>query len=204
VTEATDTWRLKPRGAAHFDARGTACLEGGAILVEGPEATLLEACRKTGELTLEVRFLTARVPQAGPARIVSFSQDGFQRNWTLAQERDQLLFRLRTPHTGENGMQPQTPLFSVPTRQSTYVVLTYRDGELTVFHDGQRERVPAGVRGDFRNWTPQHLLLGNEYSDPRPWLGEIERFAVHSRALDEREVLQRDRLVRAATKSPRQ
>jgi outer membrane protein assembly factor BamB len=198
VAAATDAWRLKPRGAARFDARGTACLEGGAILVEGPEATLLDACRQSGELTVELRFVTERVPQSGPARILSFSQDGFQRNWTLAQEGDQLLFRLRTPHSGENGMNPETKLFSVLAGQPTYLVLSYRDGELTVYRDGKREPVQAAVRGDFRNWVPQHLLLGDEYADPRPWLGKIERFAVHSRAMDEGEVLQRDRLVRAA------
>jgi hypothetical protein len=196
VAQATGTWRLKPRGAARFDARGTACLEGGAILVEGPEATLLEACRDSGELTVELRFVTERVPQTGPARIMSFSQDGFQRDWTLAQEGDQLLFRLRTPQTGENAMNPQVTLFSVVAGQPTYLVLSYRDGELTVYRDGKREPVQTVVRGDFRNWVPQHLLLGDEYADPRPWLGKIERFAVHSRAMDEREVLQRDRLVR--------
>ena len=140
-------WRLKPRGAAHFDARGTACLEGGAILVEGPEATLLDACRQSGELTVELRFVTERVPQTGPARILSFSQDGFQRNWTLAQEGDQLLFRLRTPQTGENGMNPEAALFSVLAGQPTYLVLSYRDGELT---PNRRTAVEAHVLGCLR------------------------------------------------------
>jgi hypothetical protein len=204
VAGATDAWRLTPRGNASFDSLGTACLDGGAMLVEGPEAALLDACRRTGELTLEVRFLTERVPQSGPARIVSFSTDGLRRNWTLAQEGEQLLFRLRTPTTGENGMNPQTTLFSAAPRQPLYLVLSYRDGEMTVYRDGRREDVRSDVRGDFRNWEPQHLLLGNEHSEPRPWLGRIERFAVHSRAMDEREIRRRDVLVRGAAQPPRE
>ena len=201
VVEATESWRLKPRGAAQFDARGTACLEGGAMLVEGPEQALLETCRQSGELTLEVCFVADGVAQTGPARIISFSQDGMHRNWTLAQEDAQLLFRLRTPQTGENGMNPQTTLFTVAARQRVYVVVSYRDGELAVYRDGRQVPVPAGVRGDFSNWAPQHLLLGDEFADARPWRGFIERFALHCRAMEAHEVLLRDRLVRTAAKA---
>ena len=85
-------------------------------------------------------------------------------------------------------MNPEAKLFSVLAGQPTYLVLSYRDGELSVYRDGKREPVQAAVRGDFRNWVAQHLLLGDEYADPRPWLGQIERFAVHSRVF----VLPRD------------
>jgi outer membrane protein assembly factor BamB len=199
VSEDPGGWKLQPRDAAGFDPRGSVKLEGGAMLVQGPERTLLEACTRTGELTVEVRFFAERNPQTGPARIVSFSQDGFQRNFSLVQEGDQLLLRLRTPETGDNGMNPQTTLLPVAPRKPMYVVVTYRPGKLDIYQDGRRIRTETAVRGDFRNWTPQHLLLGNEYSDPRPWLGQIERFAIHSRAMEEHEVRLRDALVRGGS-----
>jgi outer membrane protein assembly factor BamB len=58
----------------------------------------------------EVAFTTDDARQTGPARILTFSSDPYHRNFTLGQEGDRVVFRLRTPETGENGMNPETTI----------------------------------------------------------------------------------------------
>jgi hypothetical protein len=65
----------------------------------------------------------ADVQQSGPARVISFSRDQFNRNFDLGQEGASLVFRVRTPTTGPNGMDPhtQTPPVLEPARPVTVV-----------------------------------------------------------------------------------
>lgn len=197
VADSSDRWSLKMRGDARFAGRGQAELAGGAVLVEGANETMLSACKQTGELSIEAVLLAAKEKQTGPARIISFSTDPYRRNFTLGQEADELILRLRTPRTGDNGMNPETKLFSVPTGTPVHVIVSYRDGELVAYRDGQRVKTSSAVQGDLSNWTPQHLLFGDEYQDARHWHGLIERVAIHSRFIADDEAKRRFELVRA-------
>jgi hypothetical protein len=161
------------------------------MLVRGADEALLSACRRTNELTIEARLATADNNQTGPARIVSFSTDPYHRNFTLGQERDQLVLRLRTTRTGENGMPPETRLGTVKPRQPVHVLVTYRNGELIGYLNGQPAARSAAVRGDFSNWTPQHLLLGDEWQQARHWQGWIERVAIYCRFMGSEEARRR-------------
>jgi hypothetical protein len=79
------------------------------------------------------------VEQAGPARIITYSRDGYQRNFTLGQVGNSLTFRLRTPASGVNGTQPA--LFSGPVlsaNQPTFVAAVY-DGRFSALYvNGKR------------------------------------------------------------------
>jgi len=189
-------WRLEPRGAARIGPSGTLELSGGAILVRGVDETLFGQCRRTSELGVEIRFASHAANQTGPARVISFSSDPYSRNFTLGQEADRLLFRLRTPNTGENGMSPQTDLVSVAAHKAYHVVVSYRPGELVCYVDGKQVASTSQVQGDFRNWSPQHLLLGGEWEGDRPWLGAVERWAVYSRFIGAEEARQRSALAK--------
>ena len=46
----------------------------------------------------------------------------------------------------------------------------------------------SAVQGDFSNWTPHHLVLGDEWNGERNWSGTLEGVAVFSRALNADEV----------------
>ena len=73
----------------------------------GPAAYLSERLMKTSQFTLCVTFVSHVREQWGPARIVTLSGGTGRRNFTLAQEGKKLVFRLRTPLTGENGTPPE-------------------------------------------------------------------------------------------------
>jgi VanZ family protein len=76
--------------------------------------------------------------QRGPARIVSHSQDPFRRNFDLGQEGRRLMFRVRTPITGPNGMAPYTLTTPVLQAHRPVTVAASFDGTLArVLVDGE-------------------------------------------------------------------
>ena len=182
---------LRPRGSAQTRTDGALAVTGGAFLIDGANGPLLSQCRASGELTLEVGLRADTLRQGGPARIVSFSADPYRRNFTLGQQDDRLLLRLRTPQTGENGMKPETTLCKVREAAEHHVVVTYRDGELVCYLDGQVAMRSGAVRGRFDNWEPMHLLLGDEYEGSRDWQGSFTRLAILGRAIGPEEAKQR-------------
>ena len=191
---------LRRRGSARIDEQGALAVGEGAFLVDGVNTALLERCRRSGELTLDVVFRTDTLQQGGPARIVSFSADPYRRNFTLGQQDDRLLFRLRTPNTGANGMKPETTLCRIRANEPHHVILTYRDGELVCYLDGNSVARSDAVRGGFGNWEPMHLLLGDEFEGARDWKGAISRLAILSRFVGATEAKQRFEAARKATK----
>jgi VanZ family protein len=88
--------------------------------------------------TLVFRMRPATTDQTGPARIVTYSHDPMRRNFTLGQEEQALVFRVRTPASGANGTAPE--LYTSPvliSKRELFVAASY-DGHISrVFIDGQ-------------------------------------------------------------------
>lgn len=158
--------RLTPRGLL---------LRGGRTRVPNIGETLRDAFMASNTWSLMVDFETRGLDQQGPARILSFSRDAGNRNFTLGQQGDQLVLRLRTPATGKNAIQPEVTLLRLQANTRYRVVLTYTSDTLTLFHNGQETALP-GITGDFRNWDPYEFVLGNEANDDRPWSGILNAF----------------------------
>lgn len=72
-----------------------------------PTEYLTQSIMRTNQFTLGITVATNDFAQAGPARIISLSVDPDRRNFTLGQQEDNLVFRVRTPLTGDNGGNPQ-------------------------------------------------------------------------------------------------
>ena len=79
----------------------------------------------------------------------------------------------------------------IQTGRWKHVVVTYRDGELVCYRNGREVSRSSAVRGDFSNWSEQHLLLGDEWQGHRHWHGRIERLAIYSRVVSADEVKKR-------------
>ena len=182
------TYASRPRGRARLDHNYAMVLAGGAFLADEAGADLLDACRESNQLTVEAVIRPDRLDQTGPARIVTFSSNAGSRNFTLGQERDRLVFRLRTPQAGENGVNPETILGPIPDGPPLHVAVTYRPGQLVAFVNGEEVHRASNVRGDFRNWSPQHLLFGDEFDGQRDWAGTLEGVALFNRALSPAEI----------------
>jgi hypothetical protein len=91
-----------------------------------PATFMTQRLRETSQFTLATTVATSDLAQTGPARIISLSGGPYHRNFTLGQERTNLVFRLQTPLTGENGNRPEmiVPHVFVDTKPH-HLIITY-------------------------------------------------------------------------------
>ena len=154
-----------------------------------PASKILEAVKKTGELTLEVWFRPANTSQNGPARIITFSHNSLERNFTIGQEKDKYEIRLRTTKTNSNGMPALiSKSKSVSTKPTHLVFSRYKDGTTKLFLNGKFHR-QSKSSGDFSNWNKSWKLgVGNEFTKDRTWKGSVHFLAIYNRGLDSKEI----------------
>jgi hypothetical protein len=141
-------------------------------------------------LSLEVWMTTASLDQVGPARIVSYSQDPFHRNFTLGQEKSDLIWRLRTTATDENGISAEITVPGLIRTDKLQQIVVSCDYERCQFYsDGRRQVTKRMPGGSFQNWDPTYrLLIGNEQSGDRPWVGSIKSVAIYDRPVSDADV----------------
>lgn len=191
VTEPDGSGVRRCHGLCHGEARigpnWELDLLRGSFRPEGVDDLLLKSCVGTAELTVEAVIRPANVTQGGPARIVSFSTNASSRNFTLGQEKTDLVMRLRTPQTGGNGTSPQVKLCQVEAGRLYHVLVAYRPGEMTCYLDGKQVLSTDAVRGDFSNWQPHHLVFGDEFDGGRDWAGTLEGVSIYDRCVDAKE-----------------
>ncbi|MFP6762287.1 MAG: hypothetical protein VB858_01675, partial [Planctomycetaceae bacterium] len=117
-----DSAQLKQRGKSRITTSGVMQVARGSYLPQGINARLLEECSQSNELSLEITLMTDRKKQRGPARIVSFSTDTNSRNFTLGQDGEDLILRLRTRRNNANGTNPEIKLAKIATGQPMHIV----------------------------------------------------------------------------------
>ncbi len=158
------------------------------ITSDRPPVGAVRAIRESQELTLEAWVTPQNVEQNGPARIVTLSDGPGARNLTLGQDATAFDARLRTTSTSENGL-PSLATPNTVTRDLTHIVLTRdRSGSTRLYVNGEVSG-NGQTAGDLSNWDETFpLILGNEKSGDRPWLGELHLVALYHRALDAAEV----------------
>ncbi len=160
-----------------------------------PAASLINAVKRSGQLTIEAWLSSANVEQTGPARIVSISRDSSSRNVTLGQHESQFVLRLRTSATGEQGTpELQTPEGTIVPGELQHVAVTF-DAHRAIFYvDGERvsDTIHFGGEGGIgtlENWDEaMHLMFGNEFDGNRQWSGALRLVALYNLALSADEV----------------
>jgi hypothetical protein len=187
-TVAGRAYPIHERGRARLNHDFAMVLTGGSFQADEAAENLIAACRKSNQLSVEAIVRPDRLDQAGPARIITLSSSAGSRDFTLGQERDKLIFRLRTPKTGENGYNPEITLCPISAGIPSHVVVTYRPGLLAAYVNGKEVYHGESVQGDFSNWSPHHLLFGDEFDGQRDWAGTLEGVAIYNRALEPSEV----------------
>ena len=145
---------------------------------------LYDALTATNELALEVIFTPANVTQDGPANIVSYSADTTSRNFTFGQDDEKYIQRLRTSDVGSNGTPDINSPDVLQADQQEHVVVSYQNGEVRLYRNGSLEHTEART-GDFSTWdSNMSLLMVNEATDDRPWLGKLHRVAIYDRSFN--------------------
>jgi hypothetical protein len=160
-------------------------------LISAEDNKIAAQCKSSNAITLEAWITPANTSQAGPARILSLSTNITNRNFTLGQEGTRYDSRLRTTNTDNNGVPSlSVPASTVKTELSHVVYTRQATGEARIYLNGIPQ-VVGTVAGNLSNWNNSYsLMLVNELSNDRDWLGEIFLAAVYCRALSINEVQQ--------------
>lgn len=179
--------QLKLSGKAIYGFDNCLDLANGSAKIEGVDENLLHACQNTNQLTIEAYITSNNLDQKGPARIISFSENSGSRNFTLGQEENNLVLRLRTPFSGENGSSPEIILGEIKQDVAVHVIVSYADGHLSCYLNGKAMLLEKSYQGDFSNWKPQHLIFGDEWDGERNWDGKLEGVAIFNRFFSDKE-----------------
>jgi hypothetical protein len=178
-----------------IDTPSEANLMDGALVIHGsskidsgvPATKLINACKLTNEISVVMNVNPDFQDQTGPARILSLSLDSLNRDFTIGQDNVNADIRLRTTATDNNG----TPSVSATAFQPVdfvSIVYTHSDDGVTRIYVNGVIVEETNVGGDFSNWEDYILMLGNEQTGDRPWLGNILDLKIYDGALTEEEV----------------
>jgi VanZ family protein len=164
--------------------------DGGQIISPGPAKVLYDKIRSGSGLSIEIWLSSPIENQVGPARIISFSADPHQRNFTIAQERDKLVVRLRTINTDPNGIYPHAELSGIfSSSDIKHIVATYDYKKKCIFVDAQCRLCQPMPLGRFDNWDPTFpLVFGNEATGNRPWTGRIYYAAIYDHSISKQDI----------------
>ncbi len=180
----TDARWLSERGGIEIPSKGI------ISSITHPQR-LYDMLLKGEGLTIEIWLMPGNIWQHGPARIVSYSYNKYLRNFTIGQERNDLVLRLRTTETNLNGVPPIVVSNVFVKGRVQHLVITYDFLEERVYTNGKERLKTENIKGNFSNWDPSyHLVLANEFTGNRQWRGRLFLVAIYNRALSASEILQ--------------
>lgn len=154
-----------------------------------PASKIGRAAMMTDALTVEA-WVRADEIQTGPERIVTYSENTRERNFTLAQEGDRFVFRLKTTRTDDNGTPDRrSEAGAVRVGELQHVVFTRdAEGAERMYVDGALQ-YSGHVGGDLGNWGAHcRLMLFNENTRDRSFRGAIRNVAIYDRAISQADV----------------
>ncbi|MEL4897673.1 LamG domain-containing protein [Crocosphaera sp. Alani8] len=189
------------------DADDIEWLEGGGVKLKkadniissiDPAKELSQAFQKTNEITLEA-WIQPQKKEQSSARIITFSLDKQNRNFTLSQGVNvsgsiavEYNVRLRHTEADNDGLPAvQSKPDVVVIDEPSHLVYTRTKGEVKIYLNGE-EIDPQRLiesEGNFSNWNDNYIFaLGNEITEDRGWLGTYYLVAVYDRVLTPSEV----------------
>ncbi len=164
-----------------------------ALSTAGAATKVVARAQASGELTVEAWIKPADVTQGGPARIITMSTDPWVRNFMLGQETNTYAARFRADGEADwdNGSPTVFTTTGTATTALTHVVHTHRsDGAEVLYIDGVENQTFMRM-GGLAQWDDTYrIIVANEGTNDRTWLGELHLIAVYDRALDAGEVEQ--------------
>ncbi|MEM0895629.1 MAG: DUF1592 domain-containing protein [Verrucomicrobiota bacterium] len=165
----------------------------GKTLIRSPQEpkALIAAIKQSSQLTIEAWITPAGESQKGPARIITLSKNGTERNFTLGQDGTKYDVRFRQPGKNRNGTPSTSTGANTVTPQLTHVVYTRGvSGDANIFLNGRRF-ASKNIRGELGAWSDDYYFaLGDEITGGRPWKGTYHLVAIYNRALSPNEILQ--------------
>ena len=170
--------RFLPRGRARYGRFLDLRPAGGWFSAEAGAAELVEACRASGQFTMELVVTLEEMPSGAMPIMGSLAPDA-ECNFSLGVRDGNLVFRLKTDNSRDGA---EVDLGPVVTGAPHHVVCAYRSGSLACFVNGQRKALATNITGGLSNWQPAELSVGDARSETQ-WRGSVEGVALYSRRL---------------------
>jgi Concanavalin A-like lectin/glucanases superfamily len=199
---AYDTSGVSPEADLTVSGNTTWDQAWGVIFGEGSRAQALTTSSQkianlvqtTGEYSIEVWASPANITQT-KANIVSYSGSDTARDVTLGQDAVQYQAQTRSDKTDTNGNPPLLTSATGDFAQAAlqHIVLTYDpvNGQRLYVNGQFTGDVDPNGGGSLANWDNTFaLVLGNETTGDRQWLGEIRLLAIHDSALTAAQIQQ--------------
>jgi hypothetical protein len=191
---------------------GVQRIEGGLRIVRdtrivsmAPPKAMVQAVRSSGAFSVEAWVVPANDQQKGPARIVTLSRNGSERNFTLGQVGNRFDVRCRTNKSDRNGNPSLASQAGAVVPELTHVLYTRsKDGVFRLYVNGVLNREDRD-EGHLEVWKDVvEFGLGNEVNGARLWKGTFYMVAMFDRALSSQEVLTHFKAGPAAEDTPTQ
>jgi hypothetical protein len=206
-TTAMDTSGVAPaidlslQGVDWMSAYGISIVNGKAQAPSGTSRKLYDRIADpqngTQQYSLEGWVVSDNVGQEGPARIISYSRGTGSRNFTLGQTLYNYDLRNRSmaAEVNSNGSPSLQTYDGDQDLQATlqHVVVTYDQYRGRRIYVNGRWTDDVDEQGPGRLWTwddSHHVVMGNETTDNRLWVGRIRLAAIYDVALTEAQILQ--------------
>jgi hypothetical protein len=170
------------------DTNAIEFVESSMVVSDGNADRLFNNLKARNEISVEAWVSPKDLAQTGPSRIVTMSSDTQQRNFTLGQIGEDIAIRLRTTKTDQNGIPELDTQKHILAQQLTHIVATYDGNIKKLYINGNLHSESQQLTGDFSNWANYPLVLGNELTGDRTWLGKIYLVAIYNRSLTPDEI----------------
>ena len=165
---------------------------GTAIRSAGAATKIFSGIRSTNAMSLEawVRPSTLVVTGTAPDRIVTMSDSASRRNFLLGQDATEYAGRYRIE--GANNGDPTVYSTAGTARlELTHVIFTHEPDGTEVFYINGEKNSTTSRPGGTSTWDATYpLVIANEATPGREWLGELHLVAIYERALTEEEARQ--------------
>ncbi len=162
-----------------------------SVVTTNSATKVISAIKSSNEITIEAWVSSSNLTQSSPARILTVSADGSNRDFSLGQNNDSYEVNVRTTSTDNNGVPGiNSSAGTVSSDGFDHVVFTREADGTAKFYVNGTERVSTTLSGDFSNWNDSYLMsFGNEFGVDNHWEGLMNFIAVFDRALTNSEVL---------------
>jgi hypothetical protein len=175
---------IENTGAIAWVPGGGLTLSSATRISSAAATKLYDALTATNQFSVEVKFTPANTSQSGPARIVSYSGDASDTNFTFGQDADAYVARLDTTSTTSAGTPEADAGSTLSAGVEAHVILSYDGSNITMYNSDGTSTTLART-GDLDWDNTFGLLMGNETVDGYAWLGTLSRVAIYDQAFNQ-------------------
>lgn len=174
-------------GEAFFGPEYELVLRNGSARIDGYDRALAEGIKAAGAFSLEFVLSAEGPDQTGTHDLVSLASGGGRINFTVREERGQLVLLLRGSRTEATGLR--VPLFACEPGRKTHVLVSYDGSSFACYANGRKVSGSGLEVGSLDAWNDDAKLVFGEsgHGETSAWSGSIEGVAIYARALHETE-----------------